>query len=92
MQDLTIEEIAEACFCSVSTVCHLFKKHKNQSVKQYITGLRMEQAKKLLMTSKLPVSTIAVLCGYPNMDYFSTVFKKSEGLSPTEYRKQGAEK
>lgn len=87
MQELTIERVARACACSASTVSHLFRRHTGRSVKQYVAELRINQAKKLLETSDLPVQTVASLCGFANINYFSTAFKKTVGLSPTEYRR-----
>lgn len=87
-QALTLREIAQGCACSESTVCHLFKQYTGRSVKQYISELRMEQAGKLLRTSHLPVSTLARMCGFSNVNYFPTAFKKHTGRTPTEYRRQ----
>ena len=86
MQDISIADIAQACACSQSTVSHLFRQYTGEPVKKYIAGLRMAQAKKLLETSDLPVSTVAQMCGFSNINYFPTAFKKQTGVSPTEYR------
>lgn len=86
MQDITLRSIADACACSESTVSHLFKEYTNRPVKQYINHLRIGQAKKLLLATGLPVSTIATLCGFADTNYFSTAFKKKFGLSPTKFR------
>ena len=86
MQDITLRSIADACACSESTVSHLFKAYTNQSVKKYINDLRIQQAKKLLLATSLPVSNIAFLCGFADTNYFSTAFKKRFGLSPAKFR------
>lgn len=86
MQDITLRDIAQACACSESTVSHLFKEYMGQPVKKYINSLRMKQAEKLLLTSDLSISDVAVLCGFANTNYFSTAFKKQNGVNPTEYR------
>lgn len=88
MQDITLRSIAQACACSESTVSHLFKEYTNQSVKKYIMNLRMKQAEKLLLTSDLPITNIALLCGFSNSNYFSTAFRKTHDMSPAEYRKE----
>lgn len=88
MRDITISDIAQACACSESTVCHLFKRYTGKPIKKYITDLRMNQAKKLLSTNDLPISTIAQMCGFSNINYFPTTFKKHVGITPTEYRLQ----
>lgn len=86
MQDITLRSIADACACSESTVSHLFKECTDQSVKKYINELRIKQAEKLLLTTNLPVSNIALLCGFADPNYFSTAFKKRFGLSPAKFR------
>ena len=71
MQEITIDDIAYACACSPSTVSHIFKSNTGVSIKSYIGNLRIEQAKELLKTSNLPVSAIATLCGFSNINYFT---------------------
>lgn len=88
MEDITINDIAHACACSTSAVSHLFSENMGQSVKSYITHLRIEQAKKLLTTSYLPIGSIASLCGFANINYFPSVFKKYTGCTPGAYRKR----
>lgn len=89
MQSIEIRDIAQACACSESTVSHLFKEYTEVSAKRYIGSLRIEQAKKLLSTSDLPIGTVALMCGFDNINYFPTAFKKAVGVSPTEYRQSG---
>ena len=88
MNEITIRDIAQACACSQSTVCHVFKQYTGESIKKYIDNLRINQAKRLLSTSDLPINRIAQLCGFSNINYFPTAFKKQIGISPTEYRRQ----
>ena len=90
MRDITIRHIADACTCSESTVSHLFKEYTNQPVKKYINNLRLKQAERLLLTTDLPISNIAILCGFVDTNYFSTAFKKSAGLSPSKFRVDNA--
>lgn len=87
-QNITLRDIAGACACSESTVSHLFKEHTNQSVKKYILNLRISQAQQLLLASDISITNIALLCGFSNTNYFSTVFKKETGISPSAYRLQ----
>lgn len=87
MQSITVADIAAHCGCSVSTVSHTFSRYAGQTVKQYVTFLRIEHAKKLLESTLLPVKTIAALCGFGEPDYFSAVFKRHTGSSPTEYKR-----
>lgn len=88
MRDITIRDVAQACACSESTVCHLFKQRTGLPIKKYIADLRLSQAKKLLSAGDLPISTVALMCGFSNINYFPTAFKKHTGITPTEYRLQ----
>ena len=90
MQDITLQDISSACACSESTVSHLFKEYTNQSVKKYMNELRIKQSEKLLLTTNLPISNIASLCGFADANYFSTAFKKRFGLSPVKFRKNNS--
>ena len=88
MQNIEIKDISKACACSESTVSHLFTEYTGVSAKKYINDLRIEQAKQLLSTSDLPIGTIAQMCGFVNINYFPTAFKKAVGTSPTAYRSE----
>lgn len=87
MRNISLSDIAYACSCSESTICHLFKYHTGISTQKYILNLRLEQAKKLLKTSSFTITDIALMSGFNNSNYFSTTFKKEIGMSPNEYRK-----
>lgn len=86
MKDITISDIAQACACSESCVCHVFKECTGKPIKKYITELRINQAKKLLRTSELSIGMVAQMCGFANINHFPTAFKKHTGMNPTEYR------
>lgn len=84
--DISVKDIAKALSCSESTVCHTFKKHSGVPIKKYIADLRLKKAKEMLELKDLPISTVAQLCGFTNVNYFPTAFNKAFGISPTEYR------
>ncbi len=88
MEKISLADIAAACSCSESTVSHIFKSHTGTSVGAYILNLRIEQSKKLLNTSSLSVTEIALVCGFDNSNYFSTAFKRICGVTPSEYRRK----
>ena len=48
--------------------------------------IRIDEAKRLLLSTNLPVSEIAGMAGYDNISYFSTVFRKHVGMSPVDWR------
>ena len=84
---LTIEDIAEKCFCSASQVSHLFKSRSGMTVNRYITGQKMKRAARLLEMGK-SITETAELCGYEDTNYFISVFKKHFGLPPGRYQKK----
>lgn len=55
---------------------------------EYVTKVRLENAKALLDTAVYPVSEVAIRCGFDSISYFSQRFKKAYGVSPTEYMKR----
>ena len=66
---------------------HQFKKQYNVSPMRYLTLVRIEQAKLLLTNNDSPISIIAGEVGIDNPVYFTEVFTKAVGVSPTAYRK-----
>ncbi len=86
-EDITLTDVAEAVSVSTFHLSHLFKKETGSPPIQYLIQCRMEKAKELLRDKKIPITQIALRVGYDSPNYFSTVFKKMEGISPAEYRK-----
>lgn len=82
--DLTF--LSDEVMLSVDYIRHEFKKHYGVSPIQYLINKRIEYAKHLLNTSNVSIKQIAYLCGFENEYYFSRIFKKIVGLSPTEQR------
>ena len=65
----------------------LFKKTTGKSVLTYITELRMEKAKELLIKTDCSIENITEKIGYFSVAHFSQLFKKIEGITPGKYRK-----
>jgi two-component system response regulator YesN len=65
----------------------IYKKHTGNNILDYITDHRIEQAKKFLKTTSMKSYEIAEKIGYGDASYFTKIFKKHQGLSPSEYRK-----
>ncbi len=83
---LTLEEIACNVYVSPSYLSSVFKKEQRQSVIEYLTRVRMEEAKKLMDAAEtVQISLLAGAVGYHDPFYFSKCFKKSFGISPTAY-------
>lgn len=68
--------------------CELFKKEFSLSPVRYVTKVRIDRAKELLISGRHTVTEISELCGFENVYYFSSVFKKTVGVSPSEYTKR----
>ena len=84
---LTINDIANELFISKSYLMSLFKKKTGISINSYIASYRMQIAKELLSTNKYKIYEVAYMVGYNDVKSFRKVFKKHNGLSPTEYFK-----
>ncbi len=82
--NLNVNEIGEHFYMNAIYLSRIFKKEKGVAINQWIITKRMELAKHLLESSSMPATSVANLCGYANYPYFSTVFKKHYGYSPTQ--------
>ncbi len=87
-QPVSVKDIAEYCHCSVSTLSHLFKKNMKMSITDYRQQLRIQNAVRLLQDTDLPVGIIGAMSGYEEQNYFSNVFRKEIGCSPTDFRQR----
>lgn len=85
-ESLTLSDIAEYFNISKSYLVKLFRQSLHTSVTAYINRIKMEQAAQLLKTSMMNVSEIAAFLGYHDPAYFSRVFKKHFGESPSKYK------
>lgn len=82
---LTIEEIARHCHISATQLKRIFTKYSSLSVHKYYLKLKLAVAAQLLRDG-LPVSEIAEQLGFSSANYFSTVYRRETGMSPTSYR------
>lgn len=86
--DLSLRDVAEAVHLSQSYLCSLFKKFTGSTIVEYTTGLRIAHAKTLLEQQDLKLFVIAEQSGFDDANYFSTIFKKATGITPSEYRER----
>jgi len=77
---------AEHIGISPGYLSHIMSKEEGCSFSDYVTKQKMELAKQELLSSNAPVGEIARRCGYDNPKYFSTLFKKHTGMTPTQYK------
>lgn len=87
---ICIEEYAESRHVSACWFIRQFKHYTGMPPMQYILSIRIANAQNLLEATSYTVSEIASIIGYDNPLYFSRLFKKQLGMSPTEYRKRQA--
>lgn len=85
--DFPLTVLAEIAEITPQHLCRIFKETMNMRPNEYLTQKRLQESKRLLQRNELPIAEIALQCGFPDAGYFSTVFKKHEGLTPMEYKK-----
>ncbi len=88
-QHLTLEQVADYVYVSPSYLSTLFKKETGVNFSEYLTDIRMQNARRLLDESAYSVSQIAKMVGYRDVKHFSSLFVKHYQISPAQYRKQG---
>lgn len=87
-EKLLLNDLAEQFFINKYYLTRVFKEQFGLSISHYIMQQRITQAKHLLRFSDHTIEQIASLCGMEDANYFSRVFRKVEGVSPGEYRRQ----
>lgn len=86
-QRIQLQELADLCGISSGFLSRIFKQVYHETVVEYINRQRIYRAKKLLIETNQPVSNICVTCGFWNESYFYRIFKKSQQMSPSDFRK-----
>ena len=87
-KDLSLDELSRELDISPYYFSKLFKEETGSNFVEYLTGLRMDQAKVMLKDENLSMKEICAAIGYSDPNYFSRIFKKNVGLTPTEYRER----
>lgn len=85
-ENITVSSIAEHFGYSADYISSRVRAKTGLSAKSYITHCRIKSAKQILLCSSLPIDEIAYQCGFSDSKAFFKVFKKMEGLTPTQYR------
>ncbi len=84
---ITTQQLAAALGRNRTYLCTCFKEETGLSVNDYITRVKMDEAKRLLKLTDKSLRAISEHLGYSTQSYFQNVFKKTEGITPLEYRK-----
>lgn len=87
-KELSRETIGQYAYLSPGYAAKLFKQETGYSLRDYTNECKLERAKHLLAEGKKNVSEVAASVGFDNFSYFSTLFKKHTGCSPSEYMRQ----
>ena len=88
MHSIKIDEIAQMVYATPTYLCYKFKKARGVTINEYITGVRIKAAKRILSeNSGIRIADVANCVGYNDAVYFSRLFKKHTGLNPSEWRK-----
>jgi two-component system response regulator YesN len=87
-ESVSLADLSERFYINLHYLCQLFKAKTGQTYLEYLTKLRMEQAKELLLKSDLKIYEICERVGYSDTTHFSRIFEKTVGSKPTEYRKR----
>ncbi|SFI51000.1 two-component system, response regulator YesN [Paenibacillus sp. UNC496MF] len=85
---LTVEDIAKEVYLSPNYVRTIFKEKTGRTILEAITDMRMARASALLADRSLKIHEIAGRVGYENVSYFCSLFHKTAGVTPNQYRKQ----
>lgn len=86
-EEISLSVLAEEFHLNPQYISQLFKSEIGVGFLTYLTNMRLEKAKKLLVSTALSVAEIAEQCGYSDYRVFTKVFKKTEGITPSQFRR-----
>jgi two-component system response regulator YesN len=87
-EQLTISSLSSQVYLSPNYLRSIFKEKTGTTIHEYLTKIRLDKAKELLADASLKVHDIAEKVGYESSSYFCSLFLKSQGVTPNEYRKK----
>lgn len=86
MEDISIEQVLEISHYSQRHFIRLFSAAYNTTPQKYLMGIRIRKACSLLKESSLPITEVAMRCGFGDSNYFSRAFRKVSGMTPSQFR------
>lgn len=86
MEDIGLEDVSSAAGFSVSYFSTVFRKETGRTCLEYLTGIRMDEARRLLRENKMSIEMVGKAVGLSDYKRFARTFKKETGVSPGEYR------
>jgi len=87
-EDLSLPQVAQFAHANLFNFCRMFKRATGLNFTQFLSRVRIERSKNLLINPQLRVSEIASEVGFQSLTHFNRVFQKLLGQSPTEYRQK----
>lgn len=87
-QEISLEGVANHLGLNHTYLSTLFKEETGHAFTHYVQEIRVERSKELLTQSDLPILEIALSVGFASQNYYSRIFKKLTGFTPSEFRKQ----
>ena len=90
-EEMSLQSVASNVNVSSNHFSAIFRKETGETFIDYLTKVRMDNAKDLLTCTSMKTSEIGFEVGYRDPHYFSYIFKKTQGMSPKEYRRKKKE-
>ncbi len=84
--DLSLKSLSERLSVNASYLSTLFKKEMGMPLTDYVNRQRIELSQRLLLSTDMPIKSVALQCGIPDVYYFSRLFKRIVGTTPKVYR------
>ena len=87
-RDISLDDVSREVDISPYYFSKLFKQETGKNFIEYLTEIRLKNARELLQDSRLSIKEICAQSGYSDPNYFSRIFKKYEGVTPSEFRER----
>jgi YesN/AraC family two-component response regulator len=91
-EPLTLADIAKAAHLSVSRLSHIFREQTGITIVDYLTNVRINHAKQLLLSTSKSCTEICFEAGYNNQSYFTRTFRQITSLTPRQFREMNRRK
>lgn len=89
--NLTIADVAAECKLTPSHFARSFRRSTGVAPHEFLSQLRIDEAKRMMLSTRLPLADVALICGFGDQSYFTRVFSRSVGASPGAWRKARSE-
>lgn len=86
--DLTLKSISEHFYMNPAYIGRIFKEEKGEAFSIYLNKLRIEAARKMLLSTNLMIYEVSLKCGYRDINYFRSMFKKITGINPGDLKRK----